>query len=305
MKLHFLQAARAIAAWLVIADHVLLELTHGEPKNSLTRVAWILGDAGVYVFFVISGFIMVHICWDSFGRPSAASSFLWRRIIRIVPLYWLATIVALGYHRLSATHGAHAGWLELVLSIAFIPHVDQEGRWAPILPQGWTLNYEMMFYIIFALGLSFRREIGLLAVGVTLAAFVIVGPLLPNETLAYLASPIVLWFLLGMGVATLWRWRSVEEPQWLVSSVRFLEPLGDASYSTYLVHGLILTMVLRVWIMTVGPLSIWSVPVSLAMATIGGWATHMVVERPILRIAKNFWKPSRQLVGSLKVPGRS
>jgi peptidoglycan/LPS O-acetylase OafA/YrhL len=302
MKLHSLQAARAIAAWLVIADHALLEITHNQSDNLLTRIAWILGGAGVYIFFVISGFIMVHISWESFGRPAAASNFLRRRVIRIVPLYWVATVAAMAYHRVSATHGADAGWLDLLYSLAFIPYSSDDGSWAPILPQGWTLNYEIMFYIIFALGLSFRRQIALLAVGLMLGAFVVVGPLLPNQTLAYLASPIVLWFLLGMGLATLWHWCGFEEPEWLAKSGKFLEPLGDASYSTYLAHGLILTMLLRAWLMAAGSPSIWIIPASIAVATIGGWATHWVVERPILRISTNLWKPSRENTASVKVP---
>ena len=305
MRLHSLQAMRAIAAGLVITDHALLELSHNQPRNSVTQLAWTLGSAGVYVFFVISGFIMVHICWQSFGQRGAVATFLRRRVVRIVPLYWLGTVAALAYHRVSATHGAHAGWSELVYSLAFIPYSGDEGAWAPILPQGWTLSYEMMFYAIFAMGLAFPRQIALPAVGATLGAFVIAGPLLLNETVSYLASPIVLWFLLGMGLATLWHWRHLEEPKWLASSTRFLEPLGDASYSTYLVHGIILTMLLRVWVVAAGPPSIWIVPISLAVATIAGWVTHMVVERPILRITTNLWKRSRQITASLKVPGVS
>ena len=110
MKFHFLQALRAIAAWLVVADHALLDVTHGDLRNPATSVAWAIGNIGVYVFFVISGFIMVHVCWDDFGRRGAATNFLRKRIIRIVPLYWLATIAALAFHNISATHGAHAGF---------------------------------------------------------------------------------------------------------------------------------------------------------------------------------------------------
>jgi hypothetical protein len=49
-----------------------------------------LDNTGVYVFFAISGFIMVHICWGSFGQRGAAAELPRRRVIRIVPLYWLA-----------------------------------------------------------------------------------------------------------------------------------------------------------------------------------------------------------------------
>jgi len=293
MKLYSLQAVRALAAWLVIADHALLELAGNQPGDLVTHVAWTLGSAGVYAFFVISGFIMVHISWESFGREAAATNFLRRRVIRIVPLYWLGTVVALAYHRISATHGAHDGWLELLYSLTFIPYRGADDSWTPILPQGWTLSYEMLFYAIFASGLSFPRKFALPAMGVVLGALVTFRPLLPNEAMVYLASPIVLWFLLGMGLATIWRWRGFEEPGWLARSAKFLEPLGDASYSTYLIHGLILTALLRVWAMVAGPPSIWIVPVSLVAATIAGLCTYIAVEKPILRIINNLWKRSR------------
>jgi exopolysaccharide production protein ExoZ len=305
MKLHFLQALRAVAAWLVIVDHTLLEITQNQSGNSVTHIAWTLGSAGVDVFFVISGFIMVHICWENFGRWAAAVDFLRRRVIRIVPLYWLATLAALAYHRVSATHGAHAGWSELLYSLAFIPYADDEGFWSPILPQGWTLSYEMMFYGLFALGLSFPRQIALPAVGVTLGAFVIAGPFLSNETAAYLASPIVLWFVLGMALAVVWRRCGFAEPGWLARLTKFLEPLGNASYSIYLSHGVVLTMLLRAWIRVAGQPSMWLVPISLLVATLAGWATHVLVENPVLRITNSLWKSHRQLPASVKVPGVS
>jgi exopolysaccharide production protein ExoZ len=296
LKLHSLQALRAIAAWLVVADHALLEITNNQSANWVTHVAWTLGSTGVSVFFVISGFIMVHICWESFGGWVAAKNFLQRRVIRIVPLYWLATVAALAFHRISATHGALDGWRELLCSLFFIPYSGADGSWSPIVPQGWTLNYEAMFYVIFALGLSFPRQIGLLAIGAILGVYIIIAPLLQNQTLAYLASPIVLWFVLGMGLAALWRWRRFEEPNWLARSARVLEGLGDASYSTYLVHGLILTGLLRIWTMVAGPPSMWIVPVSLVVVTAAGWTIHLLIERPILRIIAVFQQPRRDLV---------
>ena len=304
LKIHSLQALRAVAAWLVVADHALLEITNNQSANSVTHVAWALGSTGVSVFFVISGFIMVHICWENFGGWAAAKNFLRRRVTRIVPLYWLATVAALAFHRISATHGAHDGWPELFHSLSFVPYYGAEGSWSPILPQGWTLSYEMMFYGVFALGLSFPRQIGLPAVGVILGVYIIIGPLLQNETLAYLASPIVLWFVLGMGLAALWHWRGLEEPHWLAGSARVLEGLGDASYSTYLVHGLILTALLRVWTMIAGPPSMWIVPVSLVVVTAIGWTTHFLVERPILRTIAIFRQPSQTLVANSSVSVR-
>lgn len=287
MKMHFLQALRAIAAWLVVADHALLDVTHGDLRNPATPVAWTMGSIGVYVFFVISGFIMVQICWDDFGRRGAAANFLRRRIIRIVPLYWLATVAAFAFHKVSATHGADAGWSELLRSLLFIPYRNEDGGWAPVLPQGWTLNYEMFFYAIFAAAIAFPRQIALPAIGSALVIFTLVGSVLPAGVLTYLSSPIVLWFVMGIGLAVLWRLYGFVEPKWLASSARFFEPFGDASYSTYLVHGLALTMLLRIWVTVAEAPSAWFVPAGLAAATVAGLGIHVALEKPILRVANN------------------
>ena len=103
-------------------DHALLELTGNAGENWITRVAWALGSSGVSVFFVVSGFIMVHISWTNFGASKAAANFMQRRIIRIVPLYWAATILAFAFHRVSGTHGAADGWRELGYSLVFVPY---------------------------------------------------------------------------------------------------------------------------------------------------------------------------------------
>lgn len=277
-KFCFLQALRAIAAWLVVADHALLAVTRGELSNPITSFAWMLGNTGVYIFFVISGFIMAHISWDDFGQPGAAQNFMRRRIIRIVPLYWLATMGAVVFHRVSANDIAPAGLPELLQSLFFIPYHAENVGWAPILRQGWTLNYEMMFYAIFAVALTFPRKVALWGVAIALGIFTLVGPALQTGVLTYLSSPITLWFVFGIGIAALWRSFGFSEPVRLAKSVRFLEPFGDASYSTYLVHGMALTLLLRV----VQVPSAWFVPVALVVAAGAGLAVHIMIEKPML-----------------------
>jgi len=290
MKIHFLQALRAIAAWLVVTDHALLDVTHGDARNPATPVAWAMGSVGVCVFFVISGFIMVQISWDDFGRRGAAANFLRRRIIRIVPLYWLATVAAFAFHKVSATHGANAGWSELLRSMLFIPYRDAEDGWTPVLAQGWTLNYEMFFYLIFAAAIAFPRQIAVPAVAGALVIFTLIGLSLPEGVLAYLSSPIVLWFVMGIGLALLRRWCGLIEPKWLARPAKFFEAFGDASYSTYLVHGVVLTLLLRIWVKAAGAPSDWFILAGLAAATIAGLAIHAAVERPILRATTNLSK---------------
>jgi len=301
MKLHCLQAFRAVAAWLVVADHALLTITHGDPQNALTPIGWRLGETGVYVFFAISGFIMTHISWHDFGKVGAATAFLRRRVFRIVPLYWIATLAAFAFHRVSATHGADAGWAELVQSLLFIPYLDESAAWAPVLPQGWTLSYEMMFYGVFAAGLALPRAVALGAIGGSLGALTLARPLLPPGPLEHMASPIVLWFLLGIAVAVVWRWASLVEPRWLARWCGFLEPFGDASYATYLVHGLVVTSTMRIWMMMAGAPSLWTVPITLATATLAGFMVHIGVERPILRLKANHRRRSNEIAIPVRI----
>lgn len=289
--IHSLQAMRAIAAWLVIIDHTLLEMTHNNVQDPLTHLAWTLGSSGVFIFFIISGFIMVYISWNGFGRTASAARFVKRRFIRVAPLYWLATLAALAYHKVSATHGAHDGWPELLQSLAFIPYAGSENSWSPILPQGWTLSYEMMFYAVFAVGLLFKRAFALPAITILLGLFVIIGPRLSLPAVTYISSPIIIWFVLGMAMAAIWEWRGLTEPAWLASSAVFLEIFGNASYSTYLFHGFVLTVILRVWVRMEGSsASFWIVPASLVAATITGLVIYRFLEKPILRFGSRLGK---------------
>ena len=118
------QYLRALASIGVVAFH--------------TGRATILGQAGVDVFFVISGFIM----WMVTIKPIGPGQFLWHRVVRVVPLYWIATLI------MAAVRGSSAP--DAIESLLFWPHRDAGGQVWPVLVQGWTLNFEMFFYLVFA-----------------------------------------------------------------------------------------------------------------------------------------------------------
>jgi peptidoglycan/LPS O-acetylase OafA/YrhL len=84
---------------------------------------------------------------------------------------------------------------------------------------------------------------------------------------------------------------SLAEPRWLAKRARFLEPLGDASYSTYLVHGLVLTVLLRLWTAAAGAPTLWFLPASLVVATIAGCVIHVLIEKPVLRFMSRPFAP--------------
>src|SRR5262245_61954213 len=88
------QALRALAALLVLVGHTVSNINRaaaatGAPTPAIVHLP---GGFGVDLFFAISGFIMVVSSEQLFGLPGAGRTFLERRLVRIVPLYWLATL---------------------------------------------------------------------------------------------------------------------------------------------------------------------------------------------------------------------
>ncbi|MDE2405917.1 MAG: acyltransferase [Sphingomonadales bacterium] len=205
------QALRLVAATLVLLSHAeifghyLAGVLAAPPPGPLRLLH---GGFGVDLFFAISGFVMIV----SAGRPGPGldrTSFLRRRIVRVAPLYWLATLFVTGwYHLLDKPPRAGA----VLRSLLFVPHAGPTGRVAPVLDVGWTLNYEIAFYALFALALGRRVAGTALRVLALLAALVAAGAAweLPLPLWAW-ARPILLEFGAGIGVALLWR-RGVRLP---------------------------------------------------------------------------------------------
>lgn len=203
-KLQRLQAVRAIAASAVVIDHVLglCVSSHALPETFNT-VDWSIGHLGVDVFFVISGFIMIRMARDKYAGMAGARAFVWDRISRIVPVYWIAII--LSALLIGRNQPISSG--NIIKSLLFIPYLDKSANlMRPILALGWTLNYEMFFYIIFSLSLMLRRSATFPAILIALLALVLIGstfhtlmPYAEPETLAqFWTDPIILFFGLGI-----------------------------------------------------------------------------------------------------------
>jgi exopolysaccharide production protein ExoZ len=166
------QWLRAIAAMMVVVHHInyhadwLREQAGGAP-SAFSAIPW---SFGIHIFFVISGFIMI-LTTRNFGEPGAWKAFMARRIIRIVPLYWiLTTVMVVGV--LIGPHSIEIAGNKLsyiASSYFFIPVLRSPGDLRPILGQGWTLNYEMYFYLAMALATLWPRRLG---VTILTAAFV-------------------------------------------------------------------------------------------------------------------------------------
>ena len=141
-----IQYLRGFAAMFVLASHALLYPLAGEHLE-FSRLGWL----GVILFFVISGFIMVVVTGE---RRFSATDFLRRRFIRVVPMYWLATLLAAGLAFVDpqAFKTTVYDGTQLLLSLAFVPFYNPASHGLhPLYKLGWTLNYEMFFYVCFAL----------------------------------------------------------------------------------------------------------------------------------------------------------
>jgi len=192
-----IQVLRAVAAIGVAMSHVQLDLrTRVGLPEALPYLD--VGTAGVDLFFVISGFIMVYASGPLFQSADGSRVFFVRRLIRIVPLYWVCTTLYLAFPILAPTIARTTYDLDLAIaSFLFIPYPRPDGMY-PVVGQGWTLNYEMFFYSIFALAVVLPRRLAVVAVTVALTAIVCIGFLfaLP-QPLAFWANPIMLEFVLG------------------------------------------------------------------------------------------------------------
>ena len=135
-----IQVLRGIAAILVVLGHL--------------GVRTPLQGAVIDLFFVISGFIMGIV-----GDKEPAGTFIKKRLARLVPLYWLVTILMCVGGSLGLFHTFTYNTSTLLMSLFFIPYFDPQGHIFPLLVQGWTLHHDMIFYGVFALGLYVKRPV--------------------------------------------------------------------------------------------------------------------------------------------------
>lgn len=154
-----IQSLRFIAALMVVLTHT----THmiGERiLNVGNGNVWREGNAGVDIFFVISGFVMMTSSASLRDSANAAFDFIFRRCLRVVPLYWVATTLKLMAVLLIPAATVHSSIdpLHIIGSYLFLPRYNVDHDIMPLVAVGWTLMFEMFFYALFATALYLRRS---------------------------------------------------------------------------------------------------------------------------------------------------
>jgi exopolysaccharide production protein ExoZ len=333
-----IQWLRAIAALLVVVFHTLyytntLTDRFGDPAiDTAWFSAWWFG---FHIFFVVSGFIMIHTTRD-FGKSGAPQRFLLRRIIRVVPLYWLLSVpLAVGAIVAPQAFGITTNkYVYVALSYAFVRVARAGDDLRPLLGQGWTLNYEMFFYLAFALAMLLPRRWGIVALTVVFAGLVVLGRVFSVGTdtpiLFTFTDDMILEFLFGVYIGLAYEtgfrlpgWAAVAAviggfvwvapdpsgPTFIINGLpaalvvggfvlgprlngsaatRWLERIGDASYSLYLTHTFILRPYRDVWIATVGNRlpAVLYLMTSILIAVVLGLVVYRFVERPMTQFLR-------------------
>jgi peptidoglycan/LPS O-acetylase OafA/YrhL len=226
----------------------------------------------VDLFFVISGYVMMISSRRLVAPPDGWRRFLVQRARRIVPLYWLCTAAKLACVTLVpslAPQTRPTVWT-LVASLVFLPARDQLGAVRPVLPVGWTLNFEALFYVMFALALAAR--VHPLWISPALTCLAIAGFWRDSAWPAplFLANGLVLEFAAGMALACI-RWRVPRRaaPWLLAAGATLLLNLPSAGPWRFLLWGIPASVILAAclaleptvgqrlpaWLLTVGDAS--------------------------------------------------
>jgi exopolysaccharide production protein ExoZ len=205
-EVHSIQLLRFIAALAVVVFHS--QGAFGRNVDPTLGYWFELGAAGVHVFFCISGFVIMHTSFGTADRGMPVRRFLLRRFVRIFPIYWLCCILYVAYHQ---------SWGE--------PYAMSADRWigaflllpsgsARIIGPGWTLSFEVYFYLCFAAVLRLRALPALLCLSSFFVLSILVGIVLSSGgTPAIPANPLILEFIAGCWLGYLYdRWRVRSAP---------------------------------------------------------------------------------------------
>ena len=299
-KFDAVQVLRALAAALVVFQHAIMNWAQKAVVPGQMPSFPGMGDYGVKLFFCISGFIIVHTATDMPSGWDSSKTFLRRRIRRIVPLYWLMTFV---YLVKTVVSGQHVGLGEVLQSYLFIPYMDPQGLVQPILGQGWSLNYEMLFYLAFGAMFMLPRRwhapavAGLMA---TLAAARAAGWLGHAGSAGALynwADSIILYFVAGVLaclVAQHWRARkwpalgqgsaAIVAMAIVVSFAAFAMPGNEALAAPWMPLACIVPLLLCITAQPDPIGAFWQPLVSAGDASYSTYLTHGFFMGPLARV---------------------
>ena len=201
-----IQLLRFYAAFMVVVSHASF---YAQRHLDAAFQPYQLGENGVRLSLAISGFVMVVSTRKLVTTSNGWKTFLQHRVLRIVPLYWLITTFKIGTLIFAASLFSSHSNLEfgyILKSYVFIPVLDNENLYRPVVGVAWTLNLEMFFYAIFMVSLLLKLP-RVKTATIVIALLVLLRPFtnrLPPVASFY-CDPIMLNYIWGMAAAHLLR----------------------------------------------------------------------------------------------------
>ncbi|MDS7925374.1 acyltransferase family protein [Acinetobacter sp. ABJ_C1_1] len=187
-----IQYLRGLAALAVVLHHASGAILVHYAVEQKDYYSW--GAGGVDLFFIISGFIMMYI---TFGKKVEVGDFLYKRVVRIYPIFYVYATIALLIFLISpeSINRSASAPTKILPSYLLIPYTE----FVNLVQVAWTLVYEVHFYLLFAISLLLINKYRYIFTGFVLSAFSI-SSLIQYKTfyLGYLSNPIILEFLFGM-----------------------------------------------------------------------------------------------------------
>lgn len=187
-----LQELRGMSACLIVISHIpLVGITIGTS----------LGGYGVTMFFLLSGFLLIH------STEKSTSFFLEKRIIRIIPMYYLITLVTYVMASIQPEwfNTTVATPQNLIKSLLFIPYMNPNGNVRPILDVAWALFPEVWFYIVFYISLKISYKHRALITGGCFMTLFGIGMAVENPILNQFKEAF-LTLSIGMFLYYIWKW---------------------------------------------------------------------------------------------------
>jgi exopolysaccharide production protein ExoZ len=200
-----IQALRGVAALLVLLSHASLYESRTDSNQILPNSLFELGGAGVDLFFVISGYVMMLISGFGSSGIVQARNFFTRRAARIYPLYWFFTLVVILIVSVQPQLINREGGISQLSywkSFFLIPDVEK----APLVGQGWTLIHEMYFYIAFSVIVIFKNKTRYYVIGLWVLLLILFNSVFePPNTPAFkiITNQLTFEFIFGCLVAIL------------------------------------------------------------------------------------------------------
>ena len=212
-KSYSIQALRAIAALFVVCDHTITQFNIYHHVPGLTGAVLDniqgVGTVGVYIFFIVSGYIMSFTTFNKKWDKDQAFLFMKKRVLRIYPTYWVWLTILIVFWLSGLVLKQHDYSLtKMITSYLLLPYSDSTpNKINPVLGQGWTLIYEVFYYLLFAIliFLNTPKKHAILILALIFGVVVFMGKNSATTLPAldfFMASPIFYFFIAGMALYT-------------------------------------------------------------------------------------------------------